>query len=229
MAAQDVYVDLASLLESDQNVEQWARPTVPGAHKFERVAKVVKDAIRAAGNNIEDEVFAELDVTISAAEHKLTLSLDQDGQAKRYIVNGTKTGTVELNYSVLTFASVMVDALGFARVYEESQLDAVKAALDAVKYTTTEGEVNALTHSYNEQTQKLTVKTVEGVAGKFSFKDSDLTPSFALFGAEEFVISFADDAIDIAKLITNRDLTIAVADLVVKAPAAAEPSSAVAA
>ena len=123
-------------------------------------------------------------------------------------VRFTKRGAI----SISGFSSLMVDVLGFARVYEEDRLDAVKAALPA-----------GLQATYDEQSQKLTVTPV-ATASNFSFKAADNTLATCLFQGASFEIAFADVAIDVAKLITNRTLTVAVQDLVepVAAPAPAE-------
>ena len=206
MAAQDHYVSLESLgLEA----ASFTRPTVPAQRTFKLASAVVKAAIRAAGNTVEDEVFEELNVAVNAADSKLTLTLDEE-QTKRYIISET----LELDYSALDFASLMVDVLGFARVYEEDQLEAVKTALPA-----------GLQATYNEEAQKLTVTPV-ATASNFSFKADDNTLATCLFQGASFDISFADVAIDVAKLITNRTLNITVRDLVEPAAAAAAPVAA---
>ena len=204
MAANDVYVSLESL---GLNAADFVNPAIPKQRTFKLASAVVKAAIRAAGNTVEDEVFEELNVAVNAAERKLTITLDEE-QAKRYIISEE----LVLDYSALDFSSLMVDVLGFARVYEEDRLDAVKAALPA-----------GLQATYDESTQKLTVTPV-ATASNFSFKADDTTLATCLFQGASFVISFADVAIDVAKLITNRNLTVTVQDLVepVAAPAPAE-------
>lgn len=204
MAANDVYVSLESL---GLNAADFVNPAIPKQRTFKLASAVVKAAIRAAGNTVEDEVFEELNVAVNAAERKLTITLDEE-QAKRYIISEE----LVLDYSALDFSSLMVDVLGFARVYEEDRLDAVKAALPA-----------GLQATYDEQSQKLTVTPV-ATASNFSFKAADNTLATCLFQGASFEIAFADVAIDVAKLITNRALTVAVQDLVepVAAPAPAE-------
>lgn len=204
MAANDVYVSLESL---GLNAADFVNPAIPKQRTFKLASAVVKAAIRAAGNTVEDEVFEELNVAVNAAERKLTITLDEE-QTKRYVISEE----LVLDYSALDFSSLMVDVLGFARVYEEDRLDAVKAALPA-----------GLQATYDEQTQKLTVTPI-ATASNFSFKAADNTLATCLFQGASFVISFADVAIDVAKLITNRNLTVTVQDLVepVAAPAPAE-------
>lgn len=187
-------------------------PEVPEVTRTYRKAKdVLKALIVNANSEAANIDFQDLEVTLVPDERKFTLSL-KEAHVNRYIL----TTPVEFTYNEIDFAQLVTGAsyLNFASQYDESKLEEVYVALG--------GKDNNPHYefSYAEETQELTV-TVKAQNTKITFMDDDATPVTALFPGKKVVITFKDDATDLAPKFTETELNIELTDLLEAVAAAA--------
>lgn len=179
-------------------------PAVPVVERTYRKAKDVLKALLVKANPTASEVdFEDLEVELKPAENKFTLSL-KEAHVNRYLL----AQPIDFTYSEIDFAQLLTGSayLNFARQYDESQLDAVYAALGG-KDNNPHYEL-----TYAEETQELTVKVKEQNT-KVTFMEDDVTPVTALFPGKTVVIAFKDDATDLAPKFTETNLNIELTDL----------------
>lgn len=176
---------------------------VPAQKSFKKAYSVVRTAIEAVNpDSVGKLAWEDFRAIIDAGAQTVTLSLVESPR-NRYVLNES----LVFSYNDVALIDVLTRGLGFAAVYEESQKDAVIAALDAELFQT----------SYDEQRQVLTV-TVKATSNTITFTDDNATPATALLVGKTAEISFVD-IVDVAEVLVNRTLTFAVSDLVENAGA----------
>lgn len=175
-------------------------PAVPAQRAFKKVKDVVKALIVAKNEKGANVDFTDLVATVDADASTITLAL-KETLVNNYVISGSTSGTLVYNYTPVDFNALITDALGFAATYSEADKDAVIAALP-----------EGFEYSYDEQTQVLTV-TVAATTNEFSFGEDNVTLATALFQGKSFQISFVDEAIDLAEILPNRELVLAIEDL----------------
>ena len=181
-------------------------PQIPIKRSFKAAKDVIKAAIIAANPGAASLTFGDLKVVVDKDQHQLTLSI-LPSAPNVYNIGGSKVGTTVFTYNDIDFGTVMKDVLGFADTYSEGRKDAVIAALPA-----------GVSHSYEASTQILTV-TVDATATEVQFTDENTVPSTVLFAGKTFQIQFVDLQLDLSTVLTNRNLTLVVSDLVTPAEA----------
>lgn len=175
-------------------------PAVPAQRVFKKAKDVIKAMITAQNADAANVDFTDLTATVDATASSITLAL-KETLVNNYVINGSTTNTLVYTYTPVDFNALMTTTLGFAATYTEADKDAVIAALP-----------EGFESSYDETTQKLTV-TVSATTNEIGFGDDNVTLATALFQGQSFVISFVDAAIDLAEILPNRELVLALEDL----------------